>query len=128
MEKPKKVRGKAIESVHPKNSKEWWRDYRKAHQDKLRAYKREYDRQMYKKYPERENNRRKRWNEANPEKHKAQIKLNSALESGKVVRHPCEVCGSVPVHAHHTDYSKPLEVRWLCPIHHSEVTRGVRIL
>ncbi len=32
---------------------------------------------------------------------------------------PCEVCGStVRVVAHHDDYSKPLEIRWLCRSHH----------
>jgi hypothetical protein len=34
---------------------------------------------------------------------------------------PCKNCGSViGVHAHHDDYSKPLDVMWLCPLHHKE--------
>lgn len=41
-----------------------------------------------------------------------------SLKSGQIVREPCEVCGSAKVHAHHDDYSKPLSVRWLCPLHH----------
>lgn len=34
----------------------------------------------------------------------------------------CEVpgCDRSDVHGHHDDYSKPLEVRWLCPAHHAE--------
>ena len=41
-----------------------------------------------------------------------------AIRKGRLVRQPCEVCGCTTVHGHHDDYSKPLEVRWLCPLHH----------
>jgi hypothetical protein len=35
---------------------------------------------------------------------------------------PCEKCGSVvDVHRHHDDYSKPLDIRWLCEPHHFEL-------
>ena len=34
---------------------------------------------------------------------------------------PCEECGSTgKVHRHHDDYSKPAEIRWLCPRHHAQ--------
>jgi hypothetical protein len=46
---------------------------------------------------------------------------NNAIKLGKLVRQPCEVCGVEPTEAHHEDYSKPLEVRWLCPKHHRDV-------
>jgi hypothetical protein len=41
-----------------------------------------------------------------------------AIKSGKLQRQPCEVCGATKVHGHHDDYTKPLDVRWLCPLHH----------
>jgi hypothetical protein len=53
-------------------------------------------------------------------KHEARWKLNRAIVTGRIQQQPCEVCGSLKVHGHHDDYSKPLDVRWLCPIHHSE--------
>lgn len=37
----------------------------------------------------------------------------SALKSGHVQKSPCE-CGDSRVIAHHDDYLKPLDVRWMC--------------
>lgn len=46
---------------------------------------------------------------------------NKAIRNGILVRQSCEVCGtSEKVEAHHDDYNKPLEVRWLCRTHHDE--------
>lgn len=49
-----------------------------------------------------------------PERVNAITLLNNALKSGRLTRQPCEVCGAAPAEGHHPDYSKPLEVRWLC--------------
>ena len=54
---------------------------------------------------------------------RAHRKLQRAVSSGTVKRQPCEVCGAVKTHAHHEDYSKPLAVMWLCPLHHAEQHR-----
>lgn len=37
-----------------------------------------------------------------------------ALRRGKLSLGPCENCGNVEAEMHHADYSKPLEVTWLC--------------
>jgi len=56
----------------------------------------------------------------NPIKARAWNLTGCAIKSGLLVRQPCEVCGHSPVEAHHGDYSKPLDVRWLCRTHHLE--------
>lgn len=56
-------------------------------------------------------------------KHKdnARALVQKAITSGKLTRQPCSVCGSEEnIEAHHDDYDKPLEVRWLCSLHHKE--------
>lgn len=53
-----------------------------------------------------------------PERYKANNIVNNAIRDGKIIKLPCKVCGNKNVHAHHSDYTKPLEVTWLCPKHH----------
>ena len=55
------------------------------------------------------------------DKIKTRALTRSYIRSGKLIRQPCEVCGTnEKVEAHHDDYTKPLEVRWLCKKHHAE--------
>ena len=43
--------------------------------------------------------------------------VEKAIKKGIIVPQPCEQCGAKAV-AHHDDYNKPLDVRWLCDTHH----------
>jgi len=65
-------------------------------------------------------NRVKQWRTNNPEKHNAHRRVEDALKAGKLKRRPCEKCSSFKSEAHHTDYSKPLDVVWLCRRCHIE--------
>lgn len=69
---------------------------------------------------EREGERRRRaqWS---PERKRAAILVGCARQSRRLIPQPCEVCGTrKQIDAHHDDYSKPLDVRWLCRSHHRQ--------
>lgn len=83
-----------------------------------------YDR-MRDKRPERVAKKRAitdQWRRDHPEAYRAQTALNNALRDGKIEKLPCELCGSTEnVHGHHTDYSRPLAVKWLCALCHHRI-------
>ena len=54
----------------------------------------------------------------------AHRKIKRAKGKGNITEKPCAVCGVLPTHAHHPDYSYPLQIAWLCPQHHVEVHRN----
>lgn len=61
-----------------------------------------------------------RYRENNPEKHAAHTAVGNAVRDGRLVPWPvCAVpeCSCIP-EAHHPDYSRPLDVVWLCDLHH----------
>lgn len=61
--------------------------------------------------------RRRRQN--HPERDSARDTVGRAIKNGKLKRQRCNVCGtSRKVEAHHPDYTKPLDVVWLCFTHH----------
>lgn len=47
-------------------------------------------------------------------KEAAHAAVTRALAKGTLVSQPCEECGNKKTDGHHPDYSKPLEVIWLC--------------
>jgi len=91
--------------MEAKRKRDRERHYRLRESEEYRQIKRETSQRMREKHPEKEAARRA---------------TRSAIERGDLVRQPCEVCGKTRVDAHHDDYSKPLEVRWLCRTHHVE--------
>lgn len=54
-----------------------------------------------------------------PEIKLARYAVRNAVRRGDLNRKPCEVCGNPKSQAHHEDYSRPLDVIWLCGPHHS---------
>ncbi len=66
---------------------------------------------------------KKEWRKNNLHKIKAHNALHTALENGSIIKQPCTECGIIEVEAHHEDYSKSLEVTWLCKKHHHKKHR-----
>ena len=64
-----------------------------------------------------------RYQKANPEKVKARSAVAYALKTGRLFKQPCH-CSKTKAGAHHEDYSKPLNVIWLCPKHHAELKKS----
>jgi len=109
----------------------------KSHRDSNSDYYREYDKrralrpdrvearakyQKTEKGRERTSAAKKRWIENNVVKRGAHVLVGNAVRDGILVKpESCSRCGSSgKISAHHDDYSKPLEVRWLCSACHAE--------
>jgi hypothetical protein len=66
--------------------------------------------------------RMQQWGARFPERRRAHSALRRAVIAGRVVPWPvCAVpeCSLAP-EAHHPDYSRPLDVVWLCSAHHKQ--------
>jgi len=71
--------------------------------------------------PERHAELNQRYREKYPERTVAQNRLAYAIRKGRVIRQPCEVCGTTDrVHGHHVSYRPEdwYNVKWLCYICH----------
>ena len=93
------------------------REHRRTHESV-----REYDRRRY-----RDNKERRlkgaenaaRWKVQHPDGYRAHYLVGNAIRDGRLKREPCANCGTTKlVNAHHDDYSRPLDVHWLCATCH----------
>lgn len=64
---------------------------------------------------------------ANPEKYKAHLAVSNALRSKILIRpNCCSICGKICTpQGHHEDYSKPLDIIWVCVKCHRSITDKV---
>jgi len=98
-------------------------EYNQAHRVEANKRNKEY----HLRHPDRTDASRRRWAANNPQKRRAHFQVSNAIRDGKLFRLPCAVCGSLVTDAHHEDYSKPLDVIWLCRQHHLSIhaTRNI---
>lgn len=64
----------------------------------------------------------KRNREKYPQRYKARLAVRNAVARGIIVKpERCEVCQQIrKLHGHHDDYSREMEVRWLCSECHGD--------
>jgi len=65
----------------------------------------------------------RRYDNKHPSRYLAKLEVNKAIKRGDIRSLPCEKCGEEKTEAHHDDYSKPLNIRWLCRICHKKLHR-----
>ncbi len=117
-ENPEKTRATSIAYNQSDRGKAIHAKWREGNPKKLKAYSDKFRKSERGKETLRKGQANYRIN--NPEKTYARNLAYLARSNGGLIRQPCEVCGTTDdIHAHHDDYSKPLEVRWLCRKHHN---------
>jgi hypothetical protein len=70
---------------------------------------------------------KQQWSVNNKAKRYATVLVRRAIIKGNMIRPgKCEKCENTKrIHAHHEDYSKPLDVNWLCQECHGERHREI---
>ncbi len=113
----KRVAVRKFRATHP----ERWAEIQRKSQDKNRENIRQYARDRWHNDP---TIREKAAERRASERHKAIARTNlwKAVKRGEIVKGPCEIGEDClgQIEGHHDDYSKPLEVRWLCKRHHQQ--------
>ena len=107
----------------------WCRKCRR--EDSIKNKKREADRvkDNRKKHPDKWASYDKKTKDKYPEKTKSRNVVSHAVRDGKLIPpDSCESCfKECKPEAHHEDYSKPLDVEWLCKKCHTELHRKVLV-
>jgi hypothetical protein len=101
------------------------RAYHRRHLDRCRAKYRRF----YRRHKERVARREERLDRQAKNDIRQLVRL--AVRTGLLEKPDrCEQCGARPpphrLHAHHPDYSRPLDVRWLCSLCHGQEHRRLR--
>jgi hypothetical protein len=93
----------------------------KASRNKNLDYYRSYYNYRYSVYKQKAYDDAELYKVRHPEKLEAKKAVQRALKNQEIVKGKCAVCGECNVDAHHEDYSKPLDVIWLCRKHHIDL-------
>lgn len=111
----KEWRLKNLEKQRERQRK-WQKKNRKNNPEKVK----EYDKISHKRRREKERVYARSYKKkVDPIKLSARTILNNAVRLGKIIKpNKCQNCENKKIQGHHPDYTKPLEVIWLCTKHH----------
>lgn len=98
------------------NNREKYNEYSRKYKAEHKTYSKKYRKENLEKYA----NYAKDYRKKHPETVTAHNAVRVGIERGEIKTHPCEKCGEDIAEAHHDDYTKPLEIRWLCKTCHME--------
>ena len=117
--------GKQRYDANPDPAKEYSRAWLAANPER----KAENQRKWRERNPERSAEINREYAAENPEKVRAQHAVNDAIRRNRLAKPThCEDCNKeARLHGHHSDYTRPLEVNWLCPLCHSARHKKTRI-
>ena len=92
--------------------------YQKKHYLENKETRNQYQREYYLKNKDEIDKKHNEYNQNNPEKIKCHVAVREALRTGRIVKpNKCSNpnCNNTnKIESHHPDYSKELEVMWLC--------------
>ena len=118
---------------HPEKREAWRKAYRATHAANERRRRTEHpetvkeiNHRMYLLHGEKYRRIVSEYREQYPERERAHNVFRSAVRGGKLILPSvCECCGEEGrIQGHHEDYSKPLDVVWLCGRCHGDYHRG----
>ena len=114
---------KSVKSFSWNNKKMGWRShtcldcYNQQQRDKRERYPERYKearKRYYKKNRQIILDKIASYREQNSIKRYAQKIVEYAVKRGDIKKKTCEICGGKETEAHHDDYSKPLNIKWVC--------------
>jgi len=101
----------------------YFKDWVEKNKDKIKVYEKnkvgnkqflEYKRKYY-------------WsNKKTRIKARARASIRNQVTARRIKKEPCEKCGNIDSEAHHEDYSKALEVNWLCKECHKKLHAKIK--
>jgi hypothetical protein len=102
--------------------------YYSQHIEERKEYQRRYEQNKKLKDPvlylQQIAKRVKKWRKENPIKNSAHKRVFVELRAERIRKFPCFMCGNEKSEAHHGDYSKPLDIIWVCKLHHKMADKG----
>jgi hypothetical protein len=67
------------------------------------------------------------WRKTHRKECNAEQLTNYYIRIGKIKKEKCKICKKKNAYAHHDNYDKPLEIRWMCPSCHKKFHLGILV-